>query len=259
MCIHCFTIIIAQITILIFVYVPSNVPGYVSKEMWDSSLVMGTGGKDGEKYPASIVELLPDKCYTTVGRQGAKVLYSQCPDGILVVRSGNRMLSAHIEHEGQGLLLDKLDPTTETALWRKTGNGGHGNTKVPTGPFCVMFAFTVHNEHEDDRIPSSDGEKNKFSRTLPLRNAIFASDLPKNLVYVPRSELGTTSTTTTSNKRKKSDLHNWFGTPTTTAGTPRTSSATVRMVTPDDNADDDVKKTSAPCVLFDEELPKKEE
>ena len=226
---------------------------------------MGTGGKDGEKLPASIVELLPDNCYTTVGTRGGKALYCQCPDGILVVRSGNRMQSAHIEREGQGLLLDKLDPTTETALWRKTGNGGHGNTNVPTGPFCVMFAFTVHNEHEDDRIPSSDGEKNKFSRTLPLRNAIFASDLPKNLVYVKRSELDTPPEPNAT-PMKRTLLDNWMAAPTTK--TPRTSSSTVRMVTPDNNADDDdddVKKTSAPCVLFDEEFgkrmgkPKKEE
>ena len=239
--------------------VPSNVPGAVSKEMCDSSLVMGAGGKDGEKSPASIVLLLPNNCYTTVGAHGAKVLYGQCPDGILVVPSRNRMQSAFAEGKGQKLLLEKIDPTTETALWRQTGNGGHGNTNDPTGPFCVMFSCMVHNKQEDDRIPSSDGAKNKFSRTLPLQNAIYAVDLPKNAVYVKRSLMDTTSEPNAT-PMKRTLLDNWMAAPTTK--TPRTSSSTVRMMTPynDTDNDDDDDMTSTPCapsLLFNEEFGKR--
>jgi hypothetical protein len=67
---------------------------------------------------------------------------------------------------------------------------------------------------------------------------------------------------------KRTFLDNWIAAPTTK--TPRTSSSTVRMVTPDNDTDDDDDDdmTSTPCapsLLFDEEFgkrmgkPKKEE
>jgi len=219
---------------------------------------MGTG-QNGEKTPASIVLLLPDKHpnkhYTTVGAPNARVLYDQCPNGLLVAECRNRGQSAYIERKGQELLLDKLDPETETALWRQTGNGGHGNTDNPTGPFCVIFACMVHKEVEDDRIPASNGAKNKFSRTLPLQNAIFSADLPENAIYVKRSEMDTTSEPNAT-PMKRTLLDSWMAGPTKT---PRTSSSTVQTVTPDNDSDDDDEMPSAPCAPsldLDEEFTK---
>jgi hypothetical protein len=217
---------------------------------------MHSPNEDGEYTLPSIVLRLDGKHYTTVGSVGARTLYGE-REPHLIGDSQNRMMSAVIERESQAIVKRNLLPG-EAVLWEQTGSGGHGNGSGKA-MFNVCLAYMVLNE---------DG-------SLPFFGAVFREDVDKDAVYVPRSEMDTTSTTTTSNKRTKSDLRNWFGaptsnkrtksdlrnwfgTPTTTAGTPRTSSSTARMVTPENAADDDDdKKTSAPCVLFDEE--KKEE
>ena len=226
----------------------SNVPNANWNEMLASSLIMHSPNEDGEYTLPSIVLMLDGNRYTTVGFNGARTLYGE-REPHLIADSQNRMMSAVIERESQAIVKRNL-LSGEAVLWEQTGSGGYGNGGGKA-MFNVCFAYMVLDE---------DG-------SLPLFRSVFREDVHEDAVYVPRSEVDTTSTTTTSNKRTKSDLRNWFGTPTTTAGTPHTSSSTVRMVTPDNDADDDDddKKTSAPCVLFDEEFgkrmekPKKEE
>jgi hypothetical protein len=74
------------------------------------------------------------------------------------------------------------------------------------------FAFMVHKKEEDNRIPASNGVKTKFSRTLPLPNAIYGTDLPKNAIYVKRSDMDTTLEPIATPK-KQTFLDNWIAAP----------------------------------------------
>ena len=63
-------------------------------------------------------------------------------------------------------------------LWRKNGNGGANRTY---GPFKVCYGAIVHrpDDEADERYPDAS----IWSRTLPVRNAIFKDDIHEDAIH----------------------------------------------------------------------------
>jgi hypothetical protein len=119
--------------------------------------------------------------YKAVSAEDARALYSNRPATIISDCGYVRELAEHVELKLQEYVCTNIiqpNPESNKRLWRRNGNGGANSTY---GPFKVCYGAMVHrpDDEADERYPDAS----IWSRTLPVRNAIFKDDIHEDAIH----------------------------------------------------------------------------
>jgi hypothetical protein len=117
--------------------------------------------------------------YRGVGLAEARALYSNRPATIISDCGHDRELAELVERELQEYICTKPNHELNNRLWRRNGHGGANGT---AGPFKVCYGAMVH--RPDDEADNRYLEASIWSRTLPVRNAVFKDDLHTEATHI---------------------------------------------------------------------------